>query len=448
MWDTCLQQLRTVLSSDDISTWIMPLHQNVNGNTLTLFAPNSYVLNYVRQNLVGQIETTVLASDFGIDTVRLEIGSYHQEAAEPPHTQPATANGRTPARQNVRGASLPYSGGVLNADYTFATHVEGKSNQVARAAALLVGQSPGKAYNPLFIYGGVGLGKTHLMQAAGRLMLDQRADAKVVYVHSESFVSDMVKALKNNNMNEFKRYYRSLDALLIDDIQFFANKTQSQEEFFHTFNTLFERRRQIIITGDRIPNAIDHVEERLVSRFGSGLTIAIEPPELETRVAILEKKALERGVVLPNDVAFFVANTAHSNVRQLEGALHKILAFSNFTQRPIDMDLAREALKDILRFQETQISIENIQQVVAAYYKIRVADLLSKNRARAVTRPRQLAMFFAKQFTNLSLPRIGDSFGGRDHTTVLHACRKIEDLVQTDSTMKEDHKNLQRSLNG
>ncbi|WP_423908221.1 chromosomal replication initiator protein DnaA [Candidatus Spongiihabitans sp.] len=448
MWDTCLQKLRTELSSDDINTWIMPLHPNFSGNMLNLLAPNRYVLNYVKQNLFSQIETTILAMDIGIDAVRFEIGSYHQEHADALCGRSSTTSGLSLSQENELGASLPYSGGVLNTDYTFAAHVEGKSNQLARAAALQVGKSPGKAFNPLFIYGGVGLGKTHLMQAAGQLMLDGGTGAKVIYIHSELFVNDMVKALKNNTMNEFKRYYRSLDALLIDDIQFFAKKTQSQEEFFHTFNSLLEGQRQIIITSDRIPKAINHVEERLISRFGSGLTVSIDPPELETRVAILEKKALERGADLPNNVAFFVANTVHSNVRELEGALHRILANSSFTERPIDMDLAREALRDILLYQETQISIENIQQTVAAYYKIRVADLLSKNRARAVARPRQIAMSFAKQFTNMSLPQIGDRFGGRDHTTVLHACRKIEELVQSDSRMKEDQKNLRRLFDG
>ncbi len=448
MWDTCLQKLRTELSSDDINTWLMPLHPNFNGSTLNLLAPNRYVLNYVKQNLFGQIEAAILAMDIGIDQVRFEIGSYHQDHAETLDGRPPATRGFSFSQENEAGALLPYSGGVLNTNYTFATHVEGTSNQLARAAALQVGKSPGKAFNPLFIYGGVGLGKTHLMQAAGQLMLDSNAAAKVIYVHSELFVNDMVKALKNNTMNEFKRYYRSLDALLIDDIQFFAKKTQSQEEFFHTFNALLEGQRQIIITSDRIPKAINYIEERLISRFGSGLTVSIDPPELETRVAILEKKALERGVNLPNDVAFFVANAVHSNVRELEGALHRILASASFTDRSIDIDLAREALRDILLHRETQISIENIQQIVAEYYKIRVADLLSKNRSRSVTRPRQLAMSFAKQFTNLSLPQIGDHFGGRDHTTVLHACRRIKELVQSDSRMKEDQKNLQRLLNG
>ena len=439
-WDSCLKQLRKDISSEEIDTWVRPLHSFFNGDTLQLLAPNRYVLNYVKQNLYSQIEDTVLAMDIGISRVVFEIGSYGVENPEA-----GSENGKIrPGNRTGTESELPYSGGILNRDYLFDTHVEGKSNQLARAAALQVGKSPGSAYNPLFIYGGVGLGKTHLMQAAGNLMLKNNPKARVVYVHSELFVNDMVKALKNNTMNEFKRYYRSLDALLIDDIQFFARKTQSQEEFFHTFNSLLEGQRQIIITSDRIPKAIHHVEERLISRFGSGLTVSIEPPELETRVAILEKKALERGFELPSEVAFFVANTVRSNVRELEGALHRILASAGFTGRPIDVDLSREALRDILIYQQKQISIENIQQTVAEYYKIRVADLLSKKRSREVARPRQLAMAFAKEFTNLSLPQIGDRFGGRDHTTVLHACRKIDDLVKTDSKMREDYSNLQR----
>ena len=447
-WDTCLEQLRGVLKEDDINTWIMPLHISVSGRTLKLLAPNRYVLNYVKNNLLSDVEETVSAMNSDVTMVQLEIGSYgldisdnnvHNKEAHPPSF--SQSNPQSPA-------SGLYSGGVLRADYVFSTHVEGKSNEMARAAALQVGKSPGTAFNPLFIYGGVGLGKTHLMQASGNLILEANPRSKVVYVHSELFVNDMVKALKNNTMNEFKRYYRSLDALLIDDIQFFARKIQSQEEFFHTFNALLESQKQIIITSDRIPKAIDHVEERLISRFASGLTVSIDPPELETRVAILEKKALERGMDLPNDVAFFVATTVRSNVRELEGALHRIIANAGFTGRHIDIDLAREALKDILSFQEKQISIENIQQTVAEYYNIRISDLLSKKRSRDVARPRQVAMAFAKEFTTLSLPQIGDRFGGRDHTTVLHACRKIEELKQSDSKMTEDYRNLHRLFGG
>jgi chromosomal replication initiator protein len=448
IWDTCLQKLREALPAEDVNTWLMPLHSHQRGSTLKLLAPNRYVLNYVRNNLMGEIEQVVLGMEIGVSEIQLDIGSYGLDSTQDKAARSNNQATFTGTSTDNMESTRPYSGGVLNVAYTFEAHVEGQSNQLARAAAQQVGQSPGNAFNPLFIYGGVGLGKTHLMQAAGNLLLQRNSAAKVIYVHSELFVNDMVKALKNNTMNEFKRYYRSLDALLIDDIQFFARKTQSQEEFFHTFNALLEGQRQIIITSDRIPKAINHVEERLISRFGSGLTVSIDPPELETRVAILEKKALEKGVDLPGDVAFFVANTVRSNVRELEGALHRILANAGFTGRQINVDLAREALRDILIYQEKQISIENIQQTVAEYYKIRVADLLSKRRTREITRPRQLAMSFAKEFTNLSLPQIGDRFGGRDHTTVLHACRKIAELVQSDSKMREDQRNLQRLFGG
>jgi len=446
IWDTCLKKLATQVSNEDINTWLSPLHCHLRGDTLKLLAPNRYVLNYVRSNLLEYINDIALSSDSGINEVEIEIGSYGLDAVNSSSTKTSDSSKLTRSTQS--GFAAPYIGGILNPEHTFVTHVEGKSNQLARAAASQVGKSPGKAYNPLFIYGGVGLGKTHLMQAAGNLILHNNPGARVIYVHSELFVNDMVKALKNNTMNEFKRYYRSLDALLIDDIQFFAKKTQSQEEFFHTFNALLEGQSQIIITSDRIPKAINHVEERLISRFGCGLTVSIDPPELETRVAILEKKALERGVELPGDVSFFVANTVRSNVRELEGALHRILANAGFTGRSINVELAREALRDILVFQEKQISIDNIQQTVAEYFKIRVADLLSKKSTREIARPRQLAMSFAKEFTNMSLPQIGDRFGGRDHTTVLHACRKIQELIRTDSKMKDDHTNLQRLFGG
>ena len=440
-WSSLLEQLTGAFSDDEIRTWLKPLHGSLDRGQLKLLAPNRYVQDYVKANLFAQLEQAVTGLEIGIHSVDLKIGSHSTD-------QPAPGKTFAPRNEQRNEQEAPYSGGALNSDYTFDTHVEGQSNQLARAASLQVGKSPGTAFNPLFIYGGVGLGKTHLMQAAGNMIVNQNPAARVVYVHSEIFVNDMVKALKNNTMNEFKRYYRSMDALLIDDIQFFARKTQSQEEFFHTFNALLEGQRQIIITSDRIPKAINHVEERLISRFGSGLTVSIEPPELETRVAILTKKALERGVDFPNDVAFFVANTVRSNVRELEGALHRIIANAGFTGRAVDIDLAREALRDILVYQEKQISIENIQQTVAEYYKIRVSDLLSKKRSREIARPRQLAMAFAKEFTNLSLPQIGDRFGGRDHTTVLHACRKIEELIQSDYKVKEDHRNLQRLFGG
>jgi chromosomal replication initiator protein len=336
--------------------------------------------------------------------------------------------------------------GRLNPEFTFDTHVEGNSNQLARAAARQVGENAGRAYNPLFIYGGVGLGKTHLMQAAGNLMLQHSPQANVAYVHSERFVADMVRALQHNAINEFKKFYRSLDALLIDDIQFFVRKERSQEEFFHTFNALLEGQRQVIITADRFPKDLVGVAERLVSRFGSGLTVAIEPPELETRVAILIKKATAEGVPLPEDVAFFIAKQVRSNVRELEGALRRVMANAYFTGRAIDTGLASESLKDLLAFQERLVTINNIQKTVAEYYKIRVSDLYSKRRSRQIARPRQVAMALAKELTNHSLPEIGDAFGGRDHTTVLHACRKIAALGSSDIRVKEDYDNLLKIL--
>ncbi|WP_444887619.1 chromosomal replication initiator protein DnaA [Microbulbifer sp. JMSA008] len=350
-----------------------------------------------------------------------------------------------PARQvEVEGAIK--HGSSLNRNFTFKSFVEGKSNQLGLAAAQQISDNPGGAYNPLFIYGGVGLGKTHLMHAVGNALLERNPNAKVVYLHSERFVADMVKALQLNAISDFKRYYRSVDALLIDDIQFFAGKERSQEEFFHTFNALLEGGQQIILTCDRYPKEIDGLEERLKSRFGWGLTVAVEPPELETRVAILMKKAEQFGVELPHDSAFFIAQRIRSNVRELEGALRRVIANSQFTGRAIDDVLVREALKDLLALQDRLVSVDNIQRVVAEYYKIKVADLLSKRRSRSVARPRQVAMSLAKELTNHSLPEIGDAFGGRDHTTVLHACRKIRELQESDADIREDVKLLTRSL--
>lgn len=444
IWHHCLERLRSDMAEDVVNTWLMPLHSSTHDRTLKLLAPNRYVLNHVRHNLLDRIESTVLSMDVGIRQVQCEIGSH---TGNPSGTGNGAGPGTPPATQNGEDLADPHArrtGNGINREFTFASHIEGSSNQLARAAAQQVGNHPGKTYNPLFIYGGVGLGKTHLMQAAGNLILEGNPGAKVVYIRSELFVSDMVRALRTNSMNAFKHYYRSLDALLIDDIQFFARKTQTQEEFFHTFNSLLEDQHQIIITSDRMPKAINDVEERLVSRFSSGLTVAIEPPELETRVAILEYKAKKLEQAMPEDVAFFVASTIRSNVRELEGALHRIIASAGFTGRPIDIDLAREALRDIVMYRESRLSIENIQQIVAEYFKVRVADLISKKRSRDITRPRQVAMAFVKELTNHSLPQIGDRFGGRDHTTVLHACRKVEELRRADSKMQEDYRNLQR----
>jgi chromosomal replication initiator protein len=453
IWNDCLNHLRNEIADDVVNTWLLPLHCSRKDETLKLLAPNRYVLNHVCNNLLDLIESTILSMNAGIERVQCEIGSHASEPVQLSTMPTVAVTGSLPASpmpfatEIADSDELPLpnqTGGRINREYVFDNHVEGKSNQLARAAAQQVGRHPGSSYNPLFIYGGVGLGKTHLMQAAGNLILELNPSARVAYIRSELFVNDMVKALRNNVMNDFKRYYRSLDALLIDDIQFFARKTQTQEEFFHTFNSLLEGQRQIIITSDRIPKAMTDVEERLVSRFGSGLTVAIDPPELETRVAILERKAAQLDKELPKDVAFFVANTIRSNVRELEGALHRIIASHGFTGRAIDIDLAREALRDIVMYRETRTSIENIQQTVAEYFKIRVSDLLSKKRSRDIARPRQMAMAFAKELTSHSLPQIGDRFGGRDHTTVLHACRKIEELQHSDSKVREDYRNLQR----
>ncbi|SUX93753.1 chromosomal replication initiator protein [Citrobacter koseri] len=363
--------------------------------------------------------------------------------AQPQRAAPAAAR---PGWDNVPAPAEPTYRSNVNVKHTFDNFVEGKSNQLARAAARQVADNPGGAYNPLFLYGGTGLGKTHLLHAVGNGIMARKPNAKVVYMHSERFVQDMVKALQNNAIEEFKRYYRSVDALLIDDIQFFANKERSQEEFFHTFNALLEGNQQIILTSDRYPKEINGVEDRLKSRFGWGLTVAIEPPELETRVAILMKKADENDIRLPGEVAFFIAKRLRSNVRELEGALNRVIANANFTGRAITIDFVREALRDLLALQEKLVTIDNIQKTVAEYYKIKIADLLSKRRSRSVARPRQMAMALAKELTNHSLPEIGDAFGGRDHTTVLHACRKIEQLREESHDIKEDFSNLIRTL--
>lgn len=351
----------------------------------------------------------------------------------------------TPVRQVEVEGSIKHQSS-LNTGFTFETFVEGKSNQLALAAARQVAENPGASYNPLFLYGGVGLGKTHLMQAVGNLLVKHNCNAKVVYLHSERFVADMVKALQLNAINDFKKYYRSVDSLLIDDIQFFAGKERSQEEFFHTFNALLEGGQQMILTCDRYPKEIRGVEERLKSRFSWGLTVAVEPPELETRVAILMKKAEQQKIELPHEAAFFIAQRIRSNVRELEGALKRVIASAHFMGRGIDIDLIRESLKDLLALQDKQVGIDNIQRTVAEYYKIKVADILSKRRSRSVARPRQIAMALSKELTSHSLPEIGDAYGGRDHTTVLHACRKVKELVETDNEIKSDYKNLLRSL--
>ena len=439
-WQQCLKHLETGISEETVNNWILPLQPIRKQQTLRLLAPNRYVYNYVKRNLALDIRKTAAIIDPEIALIEFEVGTY--EPAEDTNIEETGLNNSLNARATADQRSS------LNPNFTFDTHVEGKSNQLSRAAAMLVGNNPNSGFNPLFIYGGVGLGKTHLMQAAGHLILDNNPMAKVVYIRSEVFVADMVEALKTNKMDRFKNHYRSLDALLIDDIQFFAGKNQTQEEFFHTFNQLLEGEKQIIITSDRIPQALKGVEERLLSRFGSGLTVQIESPELETRVAILEAKASKLNLDLSDDVAFFIANVVHSNVRELEGALHRISAYSQFTDRDIDVDLARDALKDLLIYKDRQLNIDNIQRIVADYFNIKISDLISKSRARNVARPRQLAMSFSKQYTNLSLPKIGAEFGGRDHTTVLHACKKVDELVKSDLNFETDYKKLQKIIGG
>lgn len=439
LWQKCLQQLEAEMTAQQYNTWIRPLHVIEKHDELRLLAPNRFVLDWIRDKYSTRIES--LLSEFSPErpvSMSLAVGSK------------ASPGAKTVARATVD----PTDGAVRNnkyvtrlkSDFTFENFVEGKSNQLARAASLQIAENPGKAYNPLFICGGVGLGKTHLMHAVGNLVVAVKPSAKVVYLHSERFVADMVKALQHNAINDFKRFYRSVDALLIDDIQFFAGKERSQEEFFHTFNALLEGQRQIILTCDRYPKEVLGVEERLKSRFGWGLTVAIEPPELETRVAILKSKAQQTGVSLPDEVAFFVAKRFRSNIRELEGALHRLVANAHFTGQPINLDFAKAALEDLLALQDKMVTMENIQKTVAEYYKMRVADLLSKRRSRSIARPRQIAMALSKELTNHSLPEIGDAFGGRDHTTVIHACRRIADLRRSESRINEDFVNLERIL--
>ncbi len=499
LWNHCLDRLRQELPTQQFSMWIRPLTADEDSGCITLFAPNRFVLDWVRDKYRNKI-TELFAEFCGVDAPELRLEVIQRTApptqaaqapapAPKPSTPPASSGGykpqsdsghyqsgyqqatpkpSAPAPQRANGENIsaaargnqaagrspnviPIPEGMkhksnINPNYQFDNFVEGKSNQLARAAATQVANNPGGSYNPLFIYGGTGLGKTHLLHAVGNGIVANRKDAKIVYMHSERFVQDMVKALQNNAIEDFKKFYRSVDALLIDDIQFFANKERSQEEFFHTFNALLEGNQQIILTSDRYPKEIDGVEDRLKSRFGWGLTIAIEPPELETRVAILMRKAAENRIHLPNEVAFFIAKRLRSNVRELEGALNRVIANANFTGRPITIDFVREALRDLLALQEKLVTVDNIQKTVADYYKIKVSDILSKRRSRSVARPRQVAMALAKELTNHSLPELGNAFGGRDHTTVLHACRKIEQLREESHDIKEDYKNLIRTL--
>ncbi len=448
LWGRCAQILEEELSDQHFNTWVRPLQAVEGEGAIRLLAPNRFVVDWVNTHLlpkIGEILSRIAPGDAPIVTV--DIGSRPGSAA--PSDASITHQAQIAAVQNK--SRLPQGiviGGRLNPEFSFDNFVVGKSNQLAKAAAQQVGENPGKAYNPLFIYGGVGLGKTHLMHAVGSAIIKRNPEARVAYVHSERFVSDMVKALQHNTMNEFKTAYRSLDALLIDDIQFFAGKERSQEEFFHTFNALLEGQQQVILTCDRYPKEVDGLEERLKSRFGWGLTVAVEPPELETCAAILISKAESANVALPEEVAFFMAKRIRSNIRELEGALKRVIANSRFMGQEITVDFARDALKDLLSLQAKLVTIENIQKTVAEYYKVRVADLLSERRNRSIARPRQVAMALSKELTNHSLPEIGDAFGGRDHTTVLHACKRIRDLRTEDQRLGLDYQQLLRTLAG
>jgi chromosomal replication initiator protein len=478
VWSQCQTQLQNELPEQQYNTWIRPLklkyfdvdsdrfNDPTNDDVIELLAPNRFVEDWVKSKFLNRIEELFhqLSGNgvvLGISASPSNAPQYKQdvEYSHAPKVDAAAVTGSSAivmpssAEKNIveapailRSAAESSLKTNLNNEFTFDSFVEGKSNQLAFAAAQQVAENPGGSYNPLFIYGGVGLGKTHLMHAVGNALRAKKPDAKIVYLHSERFVADMVKALQLKAIDEFKRFYRSVDALLIDDIQFFSGKERSQEEFFHTYNALLEGGQQMILTSDRYPKEIDGVEERLKSRFGWGLTVAVEPPELETRAAILINKAEQSGVHLSKDAAFFIAQRIRSNVRELEGALKRVMAHAQFTRRPIDIDLIRESLKDLLALQDKLVTVDNIQRVVADYYQLKMSDLLSKRRSRSVARPRQVAMSIAKELTNHSLPEIGEAFGGRDHTTVLHACRKVKELEGADREVQRDLKNLYRTL--
>jgi chromosomal replication initiator protein len=446
LWPQVTAALQHELPETQFNTWVRPLQALEADGNLRLLAPNRFVVDWIGANLASKIASILMQIAGREVPFSVEVGSRAISAASPP--LPVLDTGRGAGRGRAPAPPMMLVGARLNPDSTFEAFVEGKSNHFAKAAAIQVAENPGKAYNPLFIYGGVGLGKTHLMHAIGHMITQRDPEARVAYVHSERFVGDMVRALQHNTMNDFKAAYRSLDALLIDDIQFFAGKDRSQEEFFHTFNALLEGQNQIILTCDRYPKEVAGLEERLKSRFGWGLTVAIEPPELETCVAILKSKAQGAGVELSDEVAFFIAKRIRSNVRELEGALRRVIANARFTGRPITLDFAKEALKDLLTLQAKLVTIENIQKTVADYFKVRVADLLSQRRSRSIARPRQIAMALAKELTSHSLPEIGDAFGGRDHTTVMHACKRIKELLDLEQKIREDYSNLLRTLTG
>ncbi|MEI7993415.1 MAG: chromosomal replication initiator protein DnaA [Methylococcaceae bacterium] len=433
IWDNCLTKLENEIAGSDFSTWIRPLQAIESDGKIKLLAPNRFVLDWVKQHYYSRIEESIHEFSNGTLGLNLEIGSKKP-------TTPTTINSIKTVEEKKASPNF------LNKAFTFDNFVEGKSNQLARAASIQVSENIGKAYNPLLIYGSSGLGKTHLMHAIGNAVFQKKPSATIVYLHSEKFVQDMVRALQQNSINSFKEYYRSIDVLLIDDIQFFAGKERSQEEFFHTFNTLLDKKRQIVLTCDKYPKEIIGLEDRLKSRFGCGLPVSIEPPDMETRAAILMKKAAQVNVELPQEVAFFIAKKIPFNVRDLEGALRRVIANAQFTGREITTEFTKEALHDLISLKDKLINMENIQKTVAEYFKIRVADLSSKNRKQTITRPRQMAMCLARELTSHSFPEIGDAFGGRDHTTVMNACKKINELKQADHKIAEDYSNLLRTL--
>ncbi|CAL4317690.1 Chromosomal replication initiator protein DnaA [Buchnera aphidicola (Protaphis terricola)] len=447
IWKKCLSRLQEKLPSTEFSMWIRPLKTKLNNNILEIYAPNRFVLEWVKDKYLITFKKAI--KDFYDPNKLLITFKVYQTSKEKKFKKNILNNiKKINIKEKKNSPSQPYYQFNINKKNKFENFIEGKSNQLARAAALQVANNPGNSYNPLFLYGGTGLGKTHLLHAIGNQILAHKYNMRIIYMNSERFVQDMVRALQNNAIDKFKLYYRSVDALLIDDIQFLAHKERSQEEFFHTFNTLLEENQQIILTSDRYPKAINGVKDRLKSRFGWGLTVSIDPPELETRVAILIKKADEKNIFLPDEIAFFIAKHLCSNVRELEGALNRIIVNSNFSHKTITIEFVRESLRDILTLQEKLVTIDNIQKKVSEYYKIKVSDLLSRRRSRSIARPRQIAMAISKELTKHSLPEIGDAFNGRDHTTVLHACRKIEHLRKENHDIKEDFSNLIRTLSG
>ncbi len=449
-WQRCLEVLEGELPAQQFNTWIRPLQSIEETGVIRLLAPNAFVLDWVQNNYLlrlNELTNQIWSKDS--PEIRLEIGSVGT---------PASSRSIPAPNQEPLSAEPVWSSAItknptfritsnLNKGFTFENFVEGKSNQLARAASIQVGANPGKAYNPLFIYGGVGLGKTHLMHAVGNSIIEANPDKRVIYLHSESFVAEMVKALQHNAIDDFKQKYRSVNALLIDDVQFFARKERSQEEFFHTFNALFESEQQIIMTSDRYPKELAGLEDRLKSRFGWGLTVAIEPPDLETRVAIIKSKAIKLfNVEMSDEVAFFIGERVRSNIRELEGALRRIVANAQFTGEEISVNFAKHALRDMIAAQDKVVSIENIQKVVAEFYNLRPSDLLSPKRTRSIARPRQICMALSKELTNHSLPEIGERFGGRDHTTVLYATRKVRELRASDYRLNDDYVALLRIL--